>query len=83
MLNLKEFLFAEFLDLKNGEILDGDESTNHLIISLLDMLHLFLKKKFFSNNEISLIHTILDELLKNAFTFIHHHTLLKKDKDIK
>jgi len=73
MLNLKEFLLAEFLDLKNGEILDEDDSTNHLIICLLDMLHFFLKKKFFSNDEISMIHTILDELVKNAFTYLHHH----------
>ena len=73
MLNLKEFLFAEFLDLRNGAILEGDESSNHYITSLLDMLYLFLKKKFYNNNEISLIHSILDELLKNAFTFLQYH----------
>jgi len=37
------------------------------------MLYLFLKKKFYNNNEISLIHSILDELLKNAFTFLQYH----------
>ena len=83
MLNLKEFLFAEFLDLRNGAILEGDESSNHYITSLLDMLYLFLKKKFYNNNEISQIHTILDELLKNAFTFLQYHKQLKKKKDHK
>ena len=65
--NIKHICYNELIELRKLNINSND---NHRILSLIYMFELFLKKNFYTQVEIQNVHFILDDFIKNSYTFL-------------
>lgn len=66
------------LDLyKVGDLIYIEEEDNLLILSQINVIKYLLKRDFYQPKEISVIHTVLEDFIKIAFTYLR--TVEKKE----
>ena len=70
------------LDLyKVGDLIYIEEEDNLLILSQINVIKYLLKRDFYQPKEISVIHTVLEDFIKIAFTYLR--TVEKKENSQK